>query len=167
MRLDDESAIRLWRFDFVAGPRSGGSGTVVAKKKVYFTDSIRFNGQDPVSRSGKATGRGAFEVQSAQAISAAYYFDLAARDYSLADGAIELLIEGVPCSAFIEPSQSCELIFCARLDRLRGRKHAGDGGKFRRHLQEQKQARDEGRERELRRLVQSRARHLAEAGKCL
>ena len=77
------------------GPRSGGSGTVVAKKKVYFTDSVRFNGQDPVSRSGKATGRGAFEVQSAQAISAAYYFDLAARDYSLADGAIELLIEGV------------------------------------------------------------------------
>jgi len=50
-------------------------------------------------------------MQSAQAISAAYYFDLAARDYILADGAIKLLIEGVPCSAFIEPSQSCELIF--------------------------------------------------------
>ena len=76
-------------------------------------------------------------MQSAQAISAAYYFNLAARDYSLAAGAIELVIEGVPCSAFIEPSQSCELIFCARLDRLRGRKHAGDGGKFRRDLQEQ------------------------------
>jgi hypothetical protein len=71
----------------------------------------RTNGQDPVSRSGKATGSGAFDVQSAQAISAAYYFDLAARDYILADGAIELLIERVPCSAFIEPSQSCELIF--------------------------------------------------------
>ena len=53
-------------------------------------------------------------MQSAQAISAAYYFDLAARDYILADGAIELVVEGVPCSAFIEPSQSCELIFCAR-----------------------------------------------------
>ena len=85
-------------------------------------------------------------MQSAQAISAAYYFDLAARDYSLADGAIELVIEGVPCPAFIQPSQSCELIFRARLDRLRGRKHAGDGGKFRRDLQAQS-GRDEGRER--------------------
>jgi hypothetical protein len=136
-QFDDESAIRLGRLFFVARPRSGGSGTVVAKKKVYFTDSVRFNGHDPVSGRGKATGRGAFEVQSAQAISAAYYFDLAARDHSLAAGAIELLIERVPCSAFIEPSQSRELIFCARLDRLRGRKHAGDGGKFRRDLQEQ------------------------------
>ncbi len=60
-------------------------------------------------------------MQSAQAISAAYYFDLTARDYSLAAGAIELIIERIPCSAFIEPSQSCELIFCARLDWLRGR----------------------------------------------
>jgi hypothetical protein len=85
-------------------------------------------------------------MQSAQAISAAYYFDLAARDYILADGAIELVIEGVPCSAFIEPSQSCELIFCARLDRLRGRNHAADAGKFRRDLQEQSR-RDEGQER--------------------
>jgi hypothetical protein len=76
-------------------------------------------------------------MQSAQAISAAYYFDLAARDYSLADGAIELIIEGVPCSAFIEPSQSSELTFYARSDRLRGRKHARDAGKFRRDLQEQ------------------------------
>jgi hypothetical protein len=76
-------------------------------------------------------------MQSAQSVSAAYYFNLAARDYSLAADAIELIIERVPCSAFIEPSQGCELIFCARLDRLRGRKHAGDGGKFRRDLQEQ------------------------------
>ena len=76
-------------------------------------------------------------MQSAQAISAAYYFNLAARDYSLAAGAIEMVVEGVPCSAFIEPSQSCELIFCARLDRLRGRNHAADAGKFRRDLQEQ------------------------------
>ena len=60
--------------------------------------------QGPVSRRGKATGRGAFEAQSAQAISAAYYFDLAARDYILADGAIELVIEGVPGPASIEPS---------------------------------------------------------------
>jgi hypothetical protein len=64
-------------------------------------------------------------VQSAQAISAAYYFDLAARDYILADGAIELVIEGVPCSALIEPSQSSELIFCARSDRLRGTSNLG------------------------------------------
>jgi hypothetical protein len=76
-------------------------------------------------------------VQSEQAISAAYYCNLAARDYTLAAGAIELVIERVPWSASIEPSQSCKLIFCARLDRLRGRKHAGDGGKFRRNLQEQ------------------------------
>jgi hypothetical protein len=75
-------------------------------------------GQDPVSRSGKATGRGAFEMQSAKAISAAYYFDLAARDYILADGTIELVIEGAPCSAFIEPSQSRELIFCGQLNWL-------------------------------------------------
>ena len=58
-------------------------------------------------------------MQSAQAISAAYDFDLAPRDYTLADGAIELVIEGVPCSAFIEPWQSCELIFCIQSDRLR------------------------------------------------
>jgi len=52
-------------------------------------------------------------MQSAQDISAAYYFDLAARDESLADGAIELVIEGVPCSVFIDPSQSRELLFPA------------------------------------------------------
>ena len=76
-------------------------------------------------------------MQSAQSVSAAYYFDVAAQDYSLAAGAIEVVVEGVPCPAFIQPSQSCELIFCASWDRLRGRKHAGDGGKFRRDLQEQ------------------------------
>ena len=75
-------------------------------------------------------------MQSAQVISAAYYFDLAARDYILADSAIELVVEGVPCSAFIEPSQSCELIFCDFSDRLRAKKPAADGGKFRRDLQE-------------------------------
>jgi hypothetical protein len=75
-------------------------------------------------------------MQSAQAISAAYYFDLAARDYILANGAIELVVEGVPCSAFIEASQSSELIFCGQSDRLRGRKHVSNAGKFRRDLQE-------------------------------
>ena len=105
-----------------------GSKTVVTKKDVNFADGVRFNGQYPVSRSGKATGRGAFEVQSAQAISAAYYFDLAARGYILADGAIEPVIEGVPCSAFLEPSQSSELIFWNRSGWLRRRKHAADGG---------------------------------------
>ena len=80
-------------------------------------------------------------MQSAQASSAAYYFDLAARDYILADGAIELVIEGAPCSAFIEPSQSSELIFYGQSDRLRGKKHAADGGKFRRDLQEQSASR--------------------------
>jgi len=94
----------------------GGSGTVVAKKNVNLADSVRSNGQEPVSWRGNATGSGAFNTQRAQVISAAYYFDLAARDYILADGAIELVIEGVPCSAFIEPSQSCELIFCGQLN---------------------------------------------------
>jgi hypothetical protein len=89
------------------------SDTVVAKKKVSFTDRLRFNGQEPVSRRRKATGRRAFEVQSAQAICAAYYFDLLPRDYSLANGAIELVIKGFPPSALIEPSQSCELVFWA------------------------------------------------------
>jgi hypothetical protein len=113
------------------------SSTVVPKKDVNLADGVRFNGRCPVSRSGKATGRGAFEAQSAQAISAAYYFDLAARDYILADSAIELVIEGVLCSAFIEPSQSSELIFCIQSDRLQGGRHAADGGKFRRDLQGQ------------------------------
>jgi hypothetical protein len=75
---------------------SARSGTVIAKKDVNLANSVGFNGQNPISRSGKATGRGAFEMQSAQAISPAYYFDLAARDYSLADGARELVIEGLP-----------------------------------------------------------------------
>ena len=42
-------------------------------------------GKSPVSRGGKTAGRGAFNMQSAQAISAAYYFDLAGQDYVLAD----------------------------------------------------------------------------------
>ena len=101
------------------------------------SDSVRFNGQEPGSRRGKAAGSRALEMQSAQAIGAAYYFDSAARDYILADSAIELVIEGVPCSAFIEPSQSRELIFCCQLNWLRGKNHAADAGKLRRDLQEQ------------------------------
>ncbi|TMP94496.1 MAG: hypothetical protein E6L06_01545 [Verrucomicrobia bacterium] len=92
------------------------SGTVIAKKDVDFANNVGFNGQDPISRRGRATGSGALEMQSAQAISAAYDFDLAPRDYTLADGAIELVIEGAPCSAFIDPSQSLELIFCRQSD---------------------------------------------------
>ena len=57
-------------------------------------------------------------MQSAQAISAADYFDLTARDYILADGAIELVIERAPWSAFIDPSQSHELIFSCQSDWL-------------------------------------------------
>ena len=57
-------------------------------------------------------------MQSAQAVSAAYCFDLAARDYTLADGAIELVIEGGPWSAFIDPSQSREFIFSYQSDWL-------------------------------------------------
>jgi len=104
-------------------------------------------------------------MQSAQSVSAAYYFDLAARDNIFADDAVELVIERVPCSAFIQPSQSCELIFCARLDRLRGRKHAGDGGKFRRDLQEQSRHAMKGESVSCRRLIPSGARGLAEAGR--
>ena len=95
---------------------SARSGTVIAEKDVDLANSIGFNGQDPISRRGKAIRRGAFEMQSAQAISAAYDFDLAPRDYTLADGAIELVIEGAPWSAFIDPSQSLELIFCRQSD---------------------------------------------------
>jgi hypothetical protein len=80
-------------------------------------------------------------MQSAQAISAAYYFYLAAEDYTLAAGAIEPVIERVPWSALIEPPQSCKLIFCDWSDRLGGRKHAGDGGKPRRGLQDLRAAR--------------------------
>jgi len=57
-------------------------------------------------------------MQSAQTVCASYDFDLAARDYTFADGAIELIIEGVPCSAFIDPSQSYELIFSCQSDWL-------------------------------------------------
>ena len=59
----------------------------IAAQHVDFADGFRFSGQEPVNRGGKATGRGAFEVQCAQAIRAAYYLDLAARDCILADGA--------------------------------------------------------------------------------
>jgi hypothetical protein len=57
-------------------------------------------------------------MQSAQAISAAYHFDFAARDYTLAGGAVELVIEGVPWSAFIDPSQSRKLMFSCQSDWL-------------------------------------------------
>ena len=57
-------------------------------------------------------------MQSAQAIGAAYYFDSAVREYILADSAIEPVIEGVPYSAFIEPSQNHELIFCGQVNWL-------------------------------------------------
>ena len=57
-------------------------------------------------------------MQSAQAIRAAYDFDLTAGDYTLADGAIEAVIERAPWSAFINPSQSRELIFYGQSDRL-------------------------------------------------
>ncbi len=75
-------------------------------------------------------------MQGAQAISASNYFDLAARDYILADGAIESVVEAIPWSALIDPSQSSELIFCGQSDRLRRRRHVSNGGKFRRDLQE-------------------------------
>jgi hypothetical protein len=62
-------------------------------------------------------------MQGAQAISAANYFDLAARDYILADGAIKSVVEAIPWSALIDPSQSSELIFCGQSYRLRGKRH--------------------------------------------
>ena len=67
--------------------------------------------RDPVSRDGKTTGRGAFKMQSAQAISATYDFNLAARDFMLTNGTIESVVEAIPWSALIDPSQSRELIF--------------------------------------------------------
>jgi hypothetical protein len=71
-----------------------------------------------------------------QAISTAYYFNLATRDFMLADGAIESVVEAIPWSALIDPSQSIELIFCGQSDRLRGRRHISKAGKFRCDLQE-------------------------------
>ena len=41
---------------------------VVTKKDVSFANRVGFNGRDPVSRSGKATGRRAFEMQGGQAV---------------------------------------------------------------------------------------------------
>ena len=73
----------------------------------------------------------------------------------------ELVIERVPYSAFIEPSQSHELIFSARSDRLRRRKHAGDSGKLRRNLQAESGHAIEGRKRGSSCLVQDGARHFA------
>ena len=64
----------------------------------------------------KDNRRGAFEMQSAQAISAAYDFNLAARDFILADSAIDSVVEAIPWSALIDPSQSRELIFCRQSD---------------------------------------------------
>jgi hypothetical protein len=50
-------------------------------------------------------------MQSAQAISATYDFNLAARDFMLTNGTIESVVEAIPWSALIDPSQSGELIF--------------------------------------------------------
>jgi hypothetical protein len=47
----------------------------------------------------------------AQAISAAYDFNLAARDFMLADGAIESVVKAIPWSALINPSQEIERRF--------------------------------------------------------
>src|SRR5438132_8301232 len=76
-----------------------------------------------------------------RAISAAYDFDLTAGDYTLADGAIEAVIERAPWSAFINPSQSRELIFYGQSARLRRRRHALNAGKFRHDLQKHVSAR--------------------------
>jgi hypothetical protein len=115
---------------------SEGSSTVVTKTDINFADSIEFIRQNPIIRGGKTTRRGAFKMQSAQAISAAYDFNLAARDFMLADGAIESVVKAIPWSALINPSQSSELIFCGQSDRLGRRRHISNGGKFRPDLQE-------------------------------
>ena len=93
-------------------------------------------GENPIGRGGKTTRRGAFKMQSAQAISAAYDFNLAAREFMLADGAIESVVEAIPWSALVDPSQSRELIFCGQSDWLRGRRHISNAGKSRGDLQE-------------------------------
>jgi len=46
------------RLLILSGAGSARSGTVIAKKDVDFANGVRFNGQDPVSRRGKAPGRG-------------------------------------------------------------------------------------------------------------
>ena len=75
-------------------------------------------------------------MQSAQAISAAYDFNLPAREFMLADGAIESVVEAIPWSALVDPSQSRELIFYGQSDWLRGRRHISNAGKSRGDLQE-------------------------------
>jgi len=113
-----------------------GGALGLARSRTVIANSVGVNAQDPISRSGKATGSGTFNTQSPQAISATYYVDLATRDYVLANSAVELVIEGVPCPPFIEPSQSSQLIFCGQSDRMRGTRHISNRGKFRYDLQE-------------------------------
>jgi hypothetical protein len=74
-------------------------------------------------------------MQSAQAISAAYYFDLAAQDYSCrrCNG---LVHRGSSMLGFYRAVAKLELIFCGRSDLLIGRKRAADGGKFRAPISE-------------------------------
>src|SRR5436190_6329236 len=112
-RLSKSGPLR--HFDFVER-WINGLGTVVTKRDVNFADSIKFNRQNPIIRGGKTTRRRAFKMQSAQAISAADDFNLAARDFMPAVGAIESVIEAIPWSALIDPSQSRELIFCGQSD---------------------------------------------------
>jgi len=75
-------------------------------------------------------------MQSAQAISAAYDFNLAARDFILADSAIDSVVEAIPWSVLSIRRKAASLSSYGHSDRLRGRKHALNGGKFRRDLQE-------------------------------
>jgi len=112
------------------------SGAVVVKApRVAMAGGAGSNWQDPIRGCREAIVGGAPETQSAQAIGAAYDFDLPARDHSLADGAIALLVERAPWPALVKPAQSNELIFCGESNRGRGRKHAADDSKFRRDWQ--------------------------------
>src|SRR5690242_10990352 len=98
MPVDRRPHLSVYRQLSVSGNiRSSGSPWLLSNaNRLFRSKKLVFNGQEPVRRRGKATGRGAFEVQSAQAICAAYYFDLMPRDYSLADAAIELVVKRLP-----------------------------------------------------------------------
>lgn len=112
------------------------SGAAVGENAVaFFTGGAASNRQDPISGCREAIVGGAPETQSAQAIAAAYDFDLPSRDHSFADGAIALVVERAPRAALVNAAQSSELIFCGESNRRRGRKHAADNSKFRRDWQ--------------------------------
>jgi hypothetical protein len=105
--------------------------TVVTEEEVdLLRDAIRFNRQDPVGGGGMAIGGRTLKTQNAQPIVATYDFDLPARNYTFADGAIALVVKRVPRSASVKATQTREFIFGGKGFRRRGREHGDDDSKL-------------------------------------